>query len=123
MGNEVIHRAIPIDDTGNYVGPSRNIFTRYSGSGAVAVTYSNNDNYVLVGFKFHMSTNGGNEEFTVQEQDSGYNFERYNMSGEQDRGRNYMPELPFAGGRTLAFAFANSGGAAWSLEIITRVER
>ena len=99
-----------------------------TGTGALASTLDPEKSWVLVNVKLHLSANGGNENFTIQEdatEGAAYDtvLLSVNMNQETDVFQHYEhPGVPFKNGDSLDFAFTNTGGATYGLKVIYREE-
>lgn len=124
MADEVKYRSIPIDEDGNYVGPSKNQFAVFTGSDAMDETLALTPNSVIVGYKFHLSaTQSASGSLTIKDDGSSYMFVNHDAQGDSDFGQMFGVALPMAAGSTLRAEFPNPNTLTWHLEITWREER
>ena len=101
---------------------------RYNGVGAIAETFDPDVNIVLSQVRLHLDIAGGvAEDFTItmdSATDPSHDANLLTQDMEEVLDLNYIPDNPVVlqRGDELDFAYANTNGRTWGLEVMYRTE-
>ena len=106
------------------------LYHNATGSGAIASTLAPATNFVLVAIKLHLNGAADAEAFTAtvdSTEGAAYDVIVYQvaagtMQNKTDVTHSFDPPMPFKNGDEIDFAYTNSSGRTYGLEVVYREE-